>query len=216
MREVIVYKGVRFYRYPNSRHSAHRRYFKPGIADCIKGWDSLHREIWMDHNGPIPDGCDIHHKDEDWNNNSPDNLVCVTKLEHRREHAAGGPTSSQRAHLESIRHLAAEWHGSNEGRAWHAEHGHATWDGREPVPATCTQCGAAYKTFFPTRSKFCSELCMSRARPPRKRTHQFNCLHCGAASASPRKAARFCSRSCGASHQHAERAKECPTSTAPR
>lgn len=44
--EVVVFNGIRFYRYPESLYLESRRYFSPGIWDRQRGIESLHREIW--------------------------------------------------------------------------------------------------------------------------------------------------------------------------
>lgn len=48
---------------------------------------SLHRYVWEKHNGPIPDGYDIHHID--WNklNNDISNLELISHSEHSRKYA---------------------------------------------------------------------------------------------------------------------------------
>jgi hypothetical protein len=42
----------------------------------------LHRIVYVMHNGPIPDGYQIHHKDGDKKNNRIGNLECVSALKH--------------------------------------------------------------------------------------------------------------------------------------
>lgn len=42
----------------------------------------LHRAVWKHHNGPIPDGHDIHHRDHDKSNNDVSNLECLPKDLH--------------------------------------------------------------------------------------------------------------------------------------
>jgi hypothetical protein len=49
----------------------------------------LHRDMWEKDNGPIPDGWDIHHKDEDKTNNTPTNFECLPKADHTRLHPHG-------------------------------------------------------------------------------------------------------------------------------
>lgn len=44
----------------------------------------LHRDVWENERGAIPEGWDIHHKDEDKMNNSIENLECLPKSEHTR------------------------------------------------------------------------------------------------------------------------------------
>jgi len=47
---------------------------------------SLHRWLWEQANGPIPEGGVIHHRDGDNQNNALGNLQLVTESEHRRIH----------------------------------------------------------------------------------------------------------------------------------
>lgn len=46
-----------------------------------------HRVIWEKANGPIPDGCEVHHIDHDTSNNDLENLLVVTTSEHQRIHS---------------------------------------------------------------------------------------------------------------------------------
>ena len=47
---------------------------------------SLHREIYKKYNGEIPEGWEIHHKDCNKTNNSPENLVALSSSQHRLLH----------------------------------------------------------------------------------------------------------------------------------
>src|SRR3990167_11175005 len=71
--EVIEFNSVIYRRSPG------KRYFKSFD-------DSLHRAIWRSIHGPIPPNHDIHHKDDDWNNNHPDNLECKPARVHHKQH----------------------------------------------------------------------------------------------------------------------------------
>lgn len=49
-------------------------------------WVLRARAAWEQHNGPIPKGMGIHHKDENPLNDELDNLELVTKKEHLLRH----------------------------------------------------------------------------------------------------------------------------------
>jgi hypothetical protein len=55
----------------------------------------LHRRMWEDARGPIPDGWDIHHLDEDKLHNTLDNFECLPKPEHTRRYS---PSCNQFVH----------------------------------------------------------------------------------------------------------------------
>ena len=85
LRDIIIYKGQKYYRDPNSSRRQHRVYYwkhdkwkEPPV--------SLHRQIYIDEVGPIPEGYNIHHKDENTLNNELDNLECLSQEEHRKRH----------------------------------------------------------------------------------------------------------------------------------
>lgn len=84
-RETIVYNGKNYHRYPESRHAHLRNYFYRHDKNN-ESPVSLHRQIWEDNNGPIPDGMEIHHKDHGFSNNSIENLECLTNEEHKSRH----------------------------------------------------------------------------------------------------------------------------------
>src|SRR4030095_8490863 len=113
LRPIIInataqeFNGVRYY--------LCGRYFQ-------KRGKRLHRMVWMYNFGLIPPGYDIHHKDRNADNNDPDNLECIPEREHHSDRH--GQESSERAQpfTQEARAAAAAWHGSPEGRTWHAKH----------------------------------------------------------------------------------------------
>jgi len=127
--ETVEWNGVVFRRYPDSQRANHRRYFSPGGGDRARGVGALHQEVWKHHFGPIPKGYHVHHRNEDLTDNRPENLELVSAERHLRDHqrelTAFGRSPAGRAHLDRIRPLAAAWHRSPEGRAWHREHARA-------------------------------------------------------------------------------------------
>lgn len=50
----------------------------------------LHRNVWKDERGPIPEGYEVHHKDGNKMNNTIENLTLLTSEEHGRAHGFGG------------------------------------------------------------------------------------------------------------------------------
>ena len=164
--EVVEYRGNRYRRYPDSKHKHHRNYFY--ATEPRRGF--LHRHVWEDAHGPIPEGFDVHHISEDTTDNSLGNLECITKLEHRNRHRmAGELLERQKRHLERVADKAADWHASDEGREWHRQHASAGWEAKQPVQKACECCGQTYDTFFPTRSMFCGRACAQRYRYHQRR-----------------------------------------------
>ncbi len=158
----------------------------PENVDNVHDIGRLHEEIWKEANGPVPAGCEIHHADFDPLNNDVDNLVCLTVHKHKEAHAERGRARSQsaeaQAHLERIRPLAAEWHRSPEGIAWHREHAAAQGFGQaEFRDGICDNCRRPYRTSKPGgNDRFCSNACKSAWR----RAHglddeQRTCANCG-------------------------------------
>lgn len=53
--------------------------------------DYLHRDVYRDHHGPIPDGYHVHHVDHDPDNNDPSNLAVISPSDHARHHGEHQP-----------------------------------------------------------------------------------------------------------------------------
>lgn len=196
---TIDFQGVRYKRNPDGKQRAHRVYYaaprgtKPSF---------LHRAIWEAHHGPIPQGAHIHHQDDDPFNNDPANLALVYPKEHGEAHAATF-RDARRAHIDSIRHLAVEWHGSEEGRAWHSEHGRDSWVGREPIEKQCATCGKTFQTLLDGRGdeRYCSRAChRKRADGEHAYQQRVPCPVCGTEfwQSKYRAKPETCSRLCGA------------------
>ena len=49
----------------------------------------LHRYIYTQHNGPIPKGYIVHHDNEDKTDNTPKNLIAMTRKAHTILHMTG-------------------------------------------------------------------------------------------------------------------------------
>lgn len=195
---VIEYRGVKYKRNPNGKERTHRVYYS---APRGSGKVSLHRSIWTDLHGPIPDGFVVHHIDGDPFNNAPENLAAIDRKAHAAEHPLDHlGTEEWLDHLAAIRPLASEWHRSEEGREWHKGHGRRTWEGREPhVDSVCQACGKQFKSFMP--AKVCSKACGERLRRAEHRYEaRVPCPICGAEfwQNKYRPKPATCGRVCGA------------------
>ena len=133
----------------------------------------LHRAVWEHYHGPVPDGYHVHHIDGDRSNNDISNLACLPHSEHESYHAKQRDEYC-RMHIERIRPLAAQWHGSDEGKAWHSERGKANWAMREDQTYTCDMCGNEFQSKRIYKGNhFCGPNC--RAKYGRlKRAHRID------------------------------------------
>jgi hypothetical protein len=163
--DVIEFNGIKFRRYPLSKKAHLRNYWSPSSNHRYRGVGALHVEIWKAAHGEIPEGHHIHHIDGNTLNNSLDNLECLSPSEHVRRHFTSPKRLARaRKHIAEIRPLASEWHGSEEGKAWHEEHGKTTWDARAVVEKSCQECGEKYSTKWAGKAMYCSNRCKAKAR----------------------------------------------------
>lgn len=205
--ERVRFLGVIYRRYPQSKNISDRTYFRAGKGDVANGSGYLHRDIWVAHNGPIPDGYEVDHRDGNPFNNAIENLQLLTNAEHVEKHREGWREQSRRraaAVAPDVRAAmlwaAAEWHRSAEGREWHSGHAKRVAMGIPLVDRACVRCGKEYRVKAHAKwSRYCSGKCRAYARKesgvddaPRI------CVGCGVEFVINRYAVqRFCSLSCG-------------------
>jgi hypothetical protein len=163
MGERVRYGGRYYYRYPESERPSDRAYFRRSSGGKSR---LLHRDVWEDAHGPIPDGCEVHHKDRDPGNNVLDNLECLPPGDHRAEHPYSAERlGRQREHLDRIRPLTKEWHASDVGRAKHREVGALAYRGFVADPKPCGHCGGIFTPgALGNRDRFCSDACKAANR----------------------------------------------------
>lgn len=151
------------------------------------------RDLWRKHRGPIPKGWDIHHINEDPFDNRLENLECLGRKEHFSRH----PNIKGRQFTEEDHRKAAEWHRSEEGRAWHRENAklslHNDFGQRQ-----CECCGAEYHAKV-VWARFCSPACKQASRRAEGADEvDFTCPVCGTTKKRSRFArAKTCSQKCG-------------------
>src|SRR3990167_3485277 len=158
--EQIIFNGKKYNRYPLSKKRELRVYYSR------TGGKRLHVAIWEKENGNVPVGFQIHHKDKNPLNNNLSNLECLSASEHISSHMQELVKDPQylenlQAHCAEIRPLTKEWHRSEDGRKWHSEHGKESYKHRVLVEKLCANCGMAYQTKDPKKSKFCGNNCKS-------------------------------------------------------
>ena len=68
----------------------------------------LHRYIYEQYNGPIPKGYIVHHKNEDKLDNSPKNLIMMTRGEHTKLHQAGNTNTLGKYHTKESKQKMSE------------------------------------------------------------------------------------------------------------
>jgi len=160
--ETVEFAGRVFKRYPNSQRRHLRVYYWHRTAGKT---ESYHRVLWASVHGPIPQGHQIHHIDENPFNNSVDNLSCVTIREHRRSHR--NCTARMQAHLDKVRPLASAWHKDPANVAAKQDSARRAAITRKATAVEkaffCRECG---KEFYSTdsKSKFCSNACCAADR----------------------------------------------------
>jgi hypothetical protein len=135
-----------------------------------QGPSNLHRAVWQFHKGPIPEGHEVHHKDEDTFNNVIENLDCVPMHEHQRAHmleriARGELQPPSKEALE----IAAMWHKSKDGRAWHVQNALKVWQNRQWYPVKCVVCSKEFEAPNPGRAKYCHPNCRQQALRDRRK-----------------------------------------------
>lgn len=131
----------------------------------------LHRTVWEYHNGDIPKGYHVHHKDGDKTNNDPANLELMSGTDHLRGHMAQEERKeAARQSVKKAIEAAPEWHRSTEGREWHSKHSKETWACKDAIKYTCTYCGKEFytrKSYGDNARKYCSNNCRSAHRRAR-------------------------------------------------
>lgn len=195
----IEFDGIKFYPDKKGYWLGNRKGTKKPVR--------LHTYVWEYHNGPVPHGYHVHHKDHNPDNNEIENLELIEKAAHLSYHGNLQDKEWARRNLaENARPAASEWHRSTEGRAWHSENAKACAPKifSEKVVKICQCCGKEYETprVKSQASRFCSESCKAQWRRDAGIDNiQYPCEVCGTPIWTNKYAKkRFCSDECRKKH----------------
>jgi len=100
---VVLYDGYKFHK------DKYGYYVSPRCLGRVK----LHRYIWEKENGRIPEGYVIHHIDKDKENNSLDNLMCLTNSQHAKIHSKDYTEDGLRRLSAASSGINNYWYGKN-------------------------------------------------------------------------------------------------------
>lgn len=155
--EAVTFNGVRYARKPGHRYFFANRWDK--VAKKYV-YESLHKAIWRFHKGDIPAGHDVHHKDDDWNNNTIENLDCISHGDHMRKHWVKWKATG----AAFIAKMCA-WTTTDDGREILKENARKTWDATPTREFVCAQCGNNFSRKSLVRHvRFCSRRCGQQFR----------------------------------------------------
>jgi hypothetical protein len=197
--ESVIFNGIEFRRYPDSKRTSDRNYFRPHAGHIRAGTKALHVEIWKSIHGPVPPGHHVHHIDENPGNNDPSNLECLPGHDHLSLHTKGKHRDP--AHMARIIEMAKTWHRSEEGRAWHRKQARKTISRLMEARATyiCRGCGKEFQGCILGRHFYCNVNCKQRASYQKNLGAESRiCAVCGKPfMAHKHSVTKTCSRSCG-------------------
>lgn len=197
--KVIYYRGIKFTKSENADYFSNGRF----------GY--LHRFVWLCERGEIPKGFQIHHIDNNKENNDISNLMLVSVKRHRSLHEK--PKFSEesrqvlRDNINKNREKLNKYHSSEEGRKQKSETAKKLWaEGKMTKPNTyiCEICGKEYiRRSKPANHRFCSYECQ---RVYEKTPEERICCICGKTYTSfIGSSSKTCSRSCSVKLNHKNR-----------
>lgn len=130
-RETIVFNGIAYHRYPESKTFTNRAYYTGSIGGKTV---RLHQTIYENQFGAVPKGFHVHHKDGNTLNNSINNLVLASVHDHHSHHTLNNSDNLYKGKRKF-------------------------WDNQKYREVECPECGKKYNTRSTRDVKFCSSNC---------------------------------------------------------
>ena len=129
-----------------------------------KDRDVLHRAVYRDHHGSIPEGHDIHHIDGDCFNNDVQNLEAITRSEHMRLHRIESPIpkAPQKPLVETKCESCGtlQWRRKLDAKCFCKKCASRRAEEARKKTKQCEHCGAEFRTRTGT---LCSQRCVNLA-----------------------------------------------------
>ena len=177
---------------------------KTGYYLNAKTHKRLHVYIWEYANGrSVPSGYCVHHKDFNKSNNEIDNLVLLSIREHSSLHGNSWDNERHDRQTQILKEKAipraAEWHKSEDGKAWHRAHYAKMKDSLyQKNEFICKNCGKKFIAIKAGENKFCSNACKSAHRRKSGIDNETRkCEWCGKEySVNRYSKSKTCSRTC--------------------
>jgi hypothetical protein len=158
----VDHQGTRYYQTRTGHFLARRK--APEAKSQL-----LHRVLWENTNGAIPEGNHIHHIDGNPANNSLANLTSLSASEHMRLHQlqrfAENPELKEQTtrNMRSNQHKVQEWRESDIGRAKLREICATNAKNRvKKKPTLCLECGTSFLAYS-EQAKYCGGACRKQA-----------------------------------------------------
>lgn len=146
---IMIYKGKKYY---ISKQGYYTRDERSGNKRKTL---LLHRIIWEDNFGAIPEGFHIHHKDENRINNDINNLECVSLSHHASHHRKEEWESGKLNYLVKAQ---KKWLQTENGKLKKSESAQNGWIKRKFYKKNCQKCEKEFETQAP-QAKWCSNSC---------------------------------------------------------
>lgn len=139
----------------------------------------LHRLVWEEAHGPIPNGHHIHHKSGDKTDNRLENLELLSHGEHSAEHFQKN----------ILPHRARALRNSLLSRERNATK-------RMLRDIVCARCSAVFHSGSTFPAKYCSSRCIQAARSGAFEGETRKCAFCAETYSAERRVQLFCSKKC--------------------